>query len=80
MSTTCKIIFEKKLNVFYTGQVMRGKAQLKLSESTIIRSVYIELSGVAHIDSEDQLSSRTETYLNRKFYLLGSEDGSYDQF
>lgn len=77
MSTTCKINFENKLNVFYTGQEIRGTVQLKLSDGIIIHSVYIEFVGVAHIDSAgNQSSSHTENFLNRKCYLVGSDDGS----
>ncbi|KAG4080276.1 hypothetical protein HA402_010768 [Bradysia odoriphaga] len=75
MSTTCKINFADNLNVFYTGQVIRGTVQLKLGDCIIIRSVSIQFFGVAHIESAgNQLSSRTEIYLNSKLYLVGSDE------
>lgn len=77
MSTTCKINLDNKLNVFYSGQGLCGTAVLSLAEHTIVHGVYVQLYGVANVKWMEcnKPISQNKIYLNKKFYVFGSEGG-----
>lgn len=48
MSLHCKVIFPKNpLNVFYTGQTVRGYVQLTVEEEQPVSAIRIEITGIA---------------------------------
>lgn len=83
MAIECFIDFENNPSkVVYTGQLLRGNVQLKLTEPKNVRGVYIKIKGKAYAHwtegSGDNRKSYTgeEEYINERTYFVGGNSGN----
>lgn len=67
--------------IFYAGQLLRGTAQLTLSEEKTVRGVYICIKGKAFCQWTEGGGKYSQTYtgeelfLNETTYLVGKSEG-----
>lgn len=56
---------------FFTGDTMRGTAQLSVTEPMQIRSIYLRIQGgsIVEIDEGNRIASDIKYYLNEVKYL-----------
>lgn len=84
MSLTCKVIFLKNLlNVFYTGQLVRGYVQLTAEQEQLVSGIQIEIFGIAitKMKQNNAIKLHQEDCFNHRINLLGkigSTDLTFD--
>lgn len=82
MSLHCKVIFPKNpLNVFYTGQSVRGYVQLSVGEEQPVSSIQIEIGGVAisKLKQNNRTKVHREDCFDHRISILGNGHGlSFD--
>lgn len=74
MSLKCKVLFPKNaLNVFYTGQTVRGYVQLSVEEEQPVSSIEIQISGVAisKLKQNNRTKVHREDCFNHRISILG---------
>lgn len=75
MSLHCKVIFPKNpLNVFYTGQAVRGYVQLSVEQEQSVSSIQIEIAGVAisKLKRNHRNKVHREDCFNHRISILGN--------
>lgn len=74
MSLHCKVIFPKNpLNVFYTGQSVRGYVQLSVEQKQPVSSIRIEISGIviSKLKENNAMKVHHEDCFNHRISILG---------
>lgn len=70
MPITCDIKFENNpIKVVSAGQAIRGKVRLVLTESKVVRGVYIQIHGSAFVRWIDVANERPKEYTGNEVYL-----------
>ncbi|EDV41865.2 uncharacterized protein Dana_GF17685 [Drosophila ananassae] len=84
MTSTCSFEFDRPEEVYYSGEIVRGRALLNISSNRSVRGVYIILEGEAKVQWNDDKNSQdfhhgfyfkgNQSYLNHKIRVFGSGD------
>lgn len=82
MSTKCAIEFDDNpLNVYYSGQTIRGVVHLNISDAKTVRGIYLKIIGKSYVRWHSnpgrihrRLSGK-DVHLKEIIYFVGGDDG-----
>lgn len=76
-----EIKFDNASREYYSGSMLRGFAKIILNKTIIVRSIYVRVNGIGHIESSRQNHETNiddKTFINKNIFLEKGESGQYE--